>query len=326
MRLSLPTASNMPKRRWYKSCSLRRSFVAKFHFKTIKEKGMTAMAQALSNEGILQLILSYEGPGSWLFISPVCKLWKHWYEQLDPVPLRESYPHADIRLTAYGAAFESLSRLRLACECGLQALFANEILQQRAGSWCDVPTLLAAQELGLKVTNSFMRYAAAAGRLDVLQLLHTDQGVQLPADVGGCASFHARKDVLRWLQEVGSAFNERTATGAASGGHAAVLLWLIWQGCPLIEREMCGYAAGHGHLNILCFLQEHGLLAAQQHLSEALQVAGAYGELAVAQWLRLQDVEWPAVLKCNNKPWQGEVLAWARAEGCTSPTETEHYT
>jgi hypothetical protein len=79
---------------------------------------MAAMEGALTNAGILLNILSYEGPGHWLFVSPVSKLWKELYhnEQLDAAPLRGSYPHADIRLTAYGAAFRSPSRLHLACE------------------------------------------------------------------------------------------------------------------------------------------------------------------------------------------------------------------
>ena len=105
---------------------------------------MAAMEEVLSDAGILQHIFSYE-VGSWLFISPVCKLWKHWYEQLDPAPLQVPYPHADIRLTTYGAVFRSPSRLKLACECGLQAFFASDLLQQKAGLRCDVLTLLAAQ-------------------------------------------------------------------------------------------------------------------------------------------------------------------------------------
>jgi hypothetical protein len=181
----------------------------------------SAMEEALSNAGILHIIFTYEGAGRWLFTPPVCKLWKQCYEQLDPTPLHASYPQATIRLTAYGAVFRSPSRLHLACENGLQALFASDLLQRKAGAWCDVPTLLAAQQLGLQVTDSFVRYAAAAGRLDVLQLLHTDQGVPLPADISSYAAAYARMDVLRWLQTIGYAFTAGTAISAAAQGHAA---------------------------------------------------------------------------------------------------------
>eukprot|EP00953_Heterococcus_sp_UTEX-ZZ885_P019934 11136-Heterococcus_DN1.PRE.1 len=108
------------------------------------------MKRVLSNAEILQNILSYAGPGCWLFISPVCKVWKQLYEQVDAAALLEDYPDASIRMTAYECVFQSVSCLQLACEYGLQARFASELLQQRAGAWFNVPTLLAAQELGFQ--------------------------------------------------------------------------------------------------------------------------------------------------------------------------------
>jgi hypothetical protein len=159
---------------------------------------MTAMEEALSNAGILQIIFSYEGPGSWLFIPPVSKLWKQWYEQLDVAHLQRCYPeaHVTIRSTAYGSAFRSLSRFQMACKHGLQAYFATQVAQERAGTWCDVSTLLAAQKLGLEVTDSYIRFVAVSGRLDVLKLLHTDQEVKLPTDVSSYAAAHNRMNVL----------------------------------------------------------------------------------------------------------------------------------
>jgi hypothetical protein len=115
---------------------------------------MAAMEEALTNAGILLHILSYEGPGSWLFVSPVSKLWKQCYEQLDPAYVREGYPHATMQSSLFGEAFQSPSRLRWACEHTLQALFASEPVQISAGTFCDAPTLLAAQELGFHVTDA----------------------------------------------------------------------------------------------------------------------------------------------------------------------------
>jgi hypothetical protein len=282
---------------------------------------MTAMEEALSNAGILHIIFTYEGAGRWLFIPPVCKLWKQCYEQLDPTPLHASYPQATIRLTAYGAVFRSPSRLQLACENGLQALFATDLLQLKAGAWCDLPTLLAAQQLGLQVTDSFMRFAAAAGRLDVLQLLHTDQGVPLPANISNFAAARARMDVLRWLQDIGYAFTPSTANNAAAKGHAAVLVWLLEQQCPVHQMQLCGTAARYGSMHILALLQERDLLPPQALRSRLLSVAGAADQLAAAQWLRQRGANWPAVLCHNDKPWTGATLEWARAEGCTAATE-----
>jgi hypothetical protein len=72
---------------------------------------MTARQEALSNAVIMLHILSYEGPGSWLFVPPVSKLWKHCYNPIDPAPLRVSYPQATIRSTAYETVFQSPQRL-----------------------------------------------------------------------------------------------------------------------------------------------------------------------------------------------------------------------
>jgi hypothetical protein len=57
-------------------------------------------------------------------------------------------------------------------------------------------------------------------------------------------------------------------------------------------------------------------------LTSALNAAGAGGRLQVAQWLRQHGAEWPIVLRAGRMRWTGESLAWARAEGCTSPTTT----
>jgi hypothetical protein len=273
------------------------------------------MEEALSNAGILQYIFSYEGPGSWLFISPVCKLWKELYEQLNPAPLQASYPHANIHTTAFECVFQSPSRLRLACEHGLQAYFATELLQLKAGLRCDVPTLLAAQELGLQVSDSLISCAAGSGRLDVLQLLHVEQGMQLPANVSNGAAALARVDVLLWLRRVGYAFNTDTANAAAACNQRALLQWLLEQQFPVDQMMLCGTAIRYGHMSILSLLQERGLLPAQRYYGSMLQLAGAYGHLAVAQWLRQRGAEWPPLLKYCDKPWSGTVLEWVRVEG-----------
>jgi hypothetical protein len=281
------------------------------------------MEEALSNAGILQNIFSYAGPGTWLFVGPVRKLWKHWYMQLDPAPLLQSFPDATIHTTMYGAAFRSLARFHLSCEHGLQAVFARNLLQQIAGALCDVPILLAAQKLGFQVTDAFFSGAAAYGNLAILRFVHTTQRVQLPAYVGHRAAAAAQMDVLQWLLEVGFAFDEDTANAACADGQAAALLWVLDNGCPVDVLRMYGTAACYGNVNILDLLQEQDLLPVPRLLSDVLQVAGINGQLAAAQWCRQREAEWPPVLQHDGRPWQGEVLEWARAAGCTSPVEEE---
>jgi hypothetical protein len=55
-----------------------------------------------------------------------------------------------------------------------------------------------------------------------------------------------------------------------------------------------------------------------------LNIAGAYQQLAAAQWCRQRGAAWPEVLQWYDKEqddqvWTGATLEWARAEGCTSP-------
>jgi hypothetical protein len=60
-------------------------------------------------------------------------------------------------------------------------------------------------------------------------------------------------------------------------------------------------------------------------LKDALIRAGAYNKLLAAQWLRQHGAEWPTLLQyqyafCEARIWSDDVIAWARAEGCTAPT------
>jgi hypothetical protein len=127
----------------------------------------------------------------------------------------------------------------------------------------------------------------------------------------------------QWLLEVGFAIDEDTANAASADDQTKVLLWLLEHGCPINEMRLYGTAAYYGNINVLNLLQEQGLLPGPEPLSDVLQVAGVHDQLAAAQWLRQRGAEWPAVLQDLDRSWQGEVLAWARAEGCTSPTEEE---
>jgi hypothetical protein len=62
-------------------------------------------------------------------------------------------------------------------------------------------------------------------------------------------------------------------------------------------------------------------------LTRMLNVAGANGHLAAAQWLHAQGAAWPAILYYESAEdntreyWSGETLAWARQQGCDAPTE-----
>eukprot|EP00953_Heterococcus_sp_UTEX-ZZ885_P015514 8731-Heterococcus_DN1.PRE.2 len=361
----------------------------------------TASERALSDIGVLRQVFSHLGQGYWLFASPVSKLWKELYEQLQPPPVPAS-----------SLPFWRLCERR--AEHGLQAQFHNYRLQRQAGREADVPTLMAAQDLGLAVDDEFINSAAGAGHLEALKVLHT-QGFTLPVQLSMYAAGRAHVNVLRWLQQLGIAFDNYTAVIAASRGCNEVLQYLLikqtefavdkvelcraaaqsgrlstlqylqaagcpwadtianeaavsgsvevmrWlrdqgatistttmqqaarhghtelcstsalraatgttlsqhqlQGCPMNADLCCTTAAASGSIDVMRYLLEAGH-ATGARLQSMLNMASVFGQLAAAQWLRQQGAEWPTMLLFLGMPWSEGVLAWARAEGCTSP-------
>jgi hypothetical protein len=84
-------------------------------------------------------------------------------------------------------------------------------------------------------------------------------------------------------------------------------------GCPWEARELCMKAVQGGSIEVLSHLQQQAALNTSL-LTDMLDFAAGYSNVAVAKWLREQGAEWPAV--DHIQFWSEEVLAWARAEGC----------
>jgi hypothetical protein len=76
-------------------------------------------------------------------------------------------------------------------------------------------------------------------------------------------------------------------------------------------------------MSVLEYMQPFEPAANAAQLSELLNLAGSCNHLAVAQWLRQHAAEWPTELRFDVYSWSGDVLQWARDEGCTSPTTTD---
>eukprot|EP00953_Heterococcus_sp_UTEX-ZZ885_P029246 15543-Heterococcus_DN1.PRE.1 len=104
-----------------------------------------------------------------------------------------------------------------------------------------------------------------------------------------------------YLHAEGCLGDELTMYEAAIAKHWDTVRWLHEHGCPWDFEHMCLTAA---ELDVL---------------SAMLTLAGAYDHLAAAQWLRQRGSEWPPVLHFDGTDWSGDVLEWARAEGCDSP-------
>jgi hypothetical protein len=104
-----------------------------------------------------------------------------------------------------------------------------------------------------------------------------------------------------------------------------VARWLMEHRCPTYGIHES--AAQGGSIDALEYLPHRGIMFTARILRDMLQIAGACNKLAAAKWLRAQGAEWPDVLSWQQRwsepalAWSGDTLAWARAEGCTSPTQ-----
>jgi hypothetical protein len=163
--------------------------------------------------------------------------------------------------------------------------------------------------------------AAASSNTEMMTWLIQQPGVQLTAGTMAAAAWSGNLAMCELLHENECPWDEESCITAAKCDSADMLRWLREHGCPCNIVQAADAAACMNRVAVLEYLQQDGVLFAAEQLTGLLNTAGVNGSLATAQWLRQQGVEWPAVLRDDNghKHWNGKTLAWARAEGCTSP-------
>jgi hypothetical protein len=184
-----------------------------------------------------------------------------------------------------------------------------------------------ARERGCPWYTQILQEAASSGHVEmtawVMQELrktreHLDYGEQAMAS----AAHRGHTAVCEYLRSQQCHWNNNATYLAAAGDHMDTLRWLHEQGCPWYEEGMCRLAAERDSTALLEYLQQEGLVFTAEQLTDMLDIAGNHSKLAPAQWLRQRGAEWPPVLtKCGRWHWAGELLQWARAEGCTSYAE-----
>jgi hypothetical protein len=171
--------------------------------------------------------------------------------------------------------------------------------------------------------------AAYYGKVNVLDWLLTQAGAQLSVELMQAAAKGGQLAMCQHLRNIGCAWDESACNSAAEHGHVHVLSWLRASGCPSVYMVLATFAAGCGRVAMKQYIIEQRVLQNELTLAELLtvmlMVAGVGSKLADAKWLRQQGAEWPAVLSVTMDNtiwnWQGDVLAWARANGCTSPIQ-----
>eukprot|EP00953_Heterococcus_sp_UTEX-ZZ885_P026454 14279-Heterococcus_DN1.PRE.6 len=149
--------------------------------------------------------------------------------------------------------------------------------------------------------------AAATGQIHIMQWLLLRDGRNLLASVISKAASKGRLPMCKLLLKEGCQFNPYACHLAAQGGYLGVLQYLHEQGCPWVDYAVAVSSASTGRIDLMTYVLQHTAVPGDLYtLSNMMRVAGAHGHLAAAKWLK-------------GNQWSGEVLAWAIAEGCTSP-------
>jgi Ankyrin repeats (3 copies) len=164
--------------------------------------------------------------------------------------------------------------------------------------------------------------AARGGSVEMGEWLQQQQGIVIDARVMKAAAGAGQIDMCKYLHSTGCEWNATVCYQAAGHGHVDTLRWLRENGCPWDIIGVLHNAARNRNIDVLELLIEQGEVLSAKLLTSALREAGVFDQLQAAQWLRQHGANWPTVLQAGGLRWHGESLAWARAEGCTSPTTT----
>jgi hypothetical protein len=132
----------------------------------------------------------------------------------------------------------------------------------------------------------FSLLAAKYGRLEMLKTIGapTRENQRACDDLTVIASVNGQLNILEWLYSEGLLVFNRVFDWAANAGHLHILQWILTV-CPEkdIKRmnDVSYNAAGHGHINILCWLQESGF----QITDSACNMAAINGRMETLKWL-----------------------------------------
>eukprot|EP00953_Heterococcus_sp_UTEX-ZZ885_P021737 12108-Heterococcus_DN1.PRE.5 len=167
-------------------------------------------------------------------------------------------------------------------------------------------------------------FAALSGSIEVVDWLRQQQGIRINGRVLSWAAGAGQTALCQHLLSKGCEMEAYACFEAARFGQIGTLRWLREQGCPWNVSEVCTGAACGGYLDIFDYVIEQGEVLDAELSTDALNWTGVHNRLQAAQWLRQHGAQWPAVLRqtvefCTMQ-WGSDTLAWARAEGCTSPT------
>jgi hypothetical protein len=165
-----------------------------------------------------------------------------------------------------------------------------------------------------------LRAAAETGNIALTAWLKQQLGVPFSEYTMAAAAAKGCTAMCAYLRAEQCPWGAYACDSAARNGSVDTLRWLHQNGCPWDADDIYEAAARSGSVDTMAYVLLHFNVDVDM-LTDMLNVAGAYNKLAAAVWLRQQGAEWPAVLDYYGRVWSGDVLAWARSQGCESPLE-----
>jgi hypothetical protein len=202
---------------------------------------------------ILQRLFEYAGAGGWAYLGTVSKAWTEFYESCASVE-RAGYNqqgesvqvNASPHMTLYSEVFASPSRLQWVVASGLTPHINTKGVQQLAGRYADIATLMLLRELGLPWTAAVFKGASASKDKAKLHWLVSEQQCpmaekekELPEAVLVIDTQPRLAEFVdttaEWLQEHGGAAEQSAAV--AGGARCCCCPCLNAEPLTLSQRE-----------------------------------------------------------------------------------------
>lgn len=281
---------------------------------------------------VFQLVVDFVGDNQFFFVATVSKQWR---EAWGCRPKVTAAITGSSTVSQLLDSFEGNLLLRKSGLCGAMASFGNLDLLQ----WYDryemrrlrnpdhkpfeVQGLCSAREQGCHLKKTWCAAACdgavRGGHLNVLQWLFGGKGFRWHDSTFIRAAEGENLEMIDWLLRNGCPFDENDlCERAARGGHLLVLQYARQWGFPWNELT-CASAAKGGHLETLQWAVQHG--CRWDEITCAWAALG--GKLDVLMWARQHGCPWDTDT-CWSAAMEGhlEVLQWARANGCGWHSDT----
>jgi hypothetical protein len=301
----------------------------------------------LFDGGILEQVLSYVGPGHWLFIAEVCKLWQQTYRMIAIAQLPALTRHilgvgsklfaCHPKMTLGQAVFASQSRLKWAHDAGLTIVSRRDSdmhkMEYLAGLCADLYTLALAVELesGLQSSDSVLLGAAASGCTSKVSWLCDQRQQPLPRQVMWFAASSGNLDMLQLVNQPNHMLKgegKMLIRIAAERGYLGMCIYLRSEGCAW-DTTVCAHAVAGCHLRTLRWLHEGG--CPWDYRSLCLDAARA-GSVQILTYLQLHHPsesaqwQWTAallteMLHCAGRWDQLAAAQWLREVGAQWPAQ-----